>query len=149
MGNIPTYQNPFSIQQPFGFPQQPQGIPSQVQVQPQIIQQPTGLQGRYVSSPDDITPQEVSMGGNPSLFPLADGSAIIAKQWANDGTIKTVRYAAETPKAQDDAPGVTLADIVQQLDDIQEALDALKQPKPASKPARRTTKKEADDDAES
>lgn len=72
------------------------------------------------------------MSSTPSLFPLADGSAIIAKQWANDGTIKTVTYTAELEKK--DEPGITLADISNQLDDMRDILDGLKtQRKPTTR----------------
>lgn len=95
--------------------------------------QPT-ISGRYVTSPEDITPQEVSMGSTPSLFPLVDGSAIIAKQWANDGTIKTIRYSAEIDREE---PQLTLVDIMNQLDNLQDAVNALK-------PKRTTTRKASD-----
>lgn len=99
------------------------------------VNQAPQITGRFVTSVEEITPQEVSMGSVPSLFPLADGSAIIAKQWANDGTIKTVRYSAEV---SEDRPQLTLADIVDQLDTIQDAINALK--------PKRTTRKAATDE---
>lgn len=105
-----------------------------------------GLVGRFVASADEITPQEVSMTSTPSLFPLADGTAIIAKQWSNDGTIKTVRYSAEVDEVRDTAPTVSLMDIANQINDMQDTLDALQkamEKKPAT--TKRTSKKEADD----
>lgn len=107
----------------------------QPQIQPAISAQANQatITGRYVQSANDITPQEVSMGSTPSLFPLVDGSAIIAKQWANDGTIKTVMYTAES---REEAPTLTLMDIADQLSDLKDAVNALK--------PKRTTRKAQD-----
>lgn len=143
MSNYPQYQNPYSLQQGFGQPNFPMIQPQMSAVQPQI-QQPQ-LLGRYVSSADEITPQEVSMGNSPSLFPLADGSAIIAKQWANDGTIKTVRYSAEISDDSNDAPSISLMDVMNQLDDMRDVLNQV-QKSVEKKPTTTRRKKEADDD---
>lgn len=151
MSNFPSYSNPFSMQQMYGQPSLPMIQPQMSSVQPQQIQQ-SQLLGRYVASADEITPQEVSMGNAPSLFPLADGSAIIAKQWANDGTIKTVRYSAELSDDSSDAPSVSLMDVMNQLDDMQDAINALQkslEKKPATTTKRTAAKKEADTDDES
>lgn len=99
------------------------------------VPQATQIAGRFVQTIEEITPQEVSMGSTPSLFPLADGSAIVAKQWANDGTIKTVMYTAES---REEAPTLTLMDIADQLSDLKDAVNALK-------PKRTTTRKAAQD----
>lgn len=103
--------------------------------------QPNALAGRFVSSPDEITPKEVSMSSMPSLFPLVDGSAIIAKQWANDGTIKTVRYSADSKV--EDVPAVTLEDIAGQLDDMRDILDGMKRTQ--RKPTTRKKPEDAED----
>lgn len=127
MNYAPTQFNPYQgFNQGFNQGYQP-SIAPQTNQAPQIA-------GRYVTSADEITPQEVSMGAAPSLFPLTDGTAIIAKQWSNDGTIKTVRYSAEI---EDETPTLTLADIMNQLDNLQDAIDALK--------PKRTTRKAAQD----
>ena len=112
---------PYQPYSQFQYPQYQAYQPAQFQQ----IQQPniqTGISGRFVASPDDITPQEVSMGSTPSLFPLADGSAVIAKQWANDGTIRTVTYSANETV---DVHGPTLADVIERLNDMQTAMDAM------------------------
>lgn len=122
--------NPYQFQPTMGYQQAFQPAISQQQFQTQSST--PQLAGRFVSSPEEITPQEVSMSSTPSLFPLADGSAIIAKQWANDGTIKTVTYTAELETK--DEPGITLADISNQLDDMRDILDGLKtQRKPTTR----------------
>lgn len=149
MPNYPAYVNPFSSQAQF---MQPQQFPMPAMQQPATV---PSLQGRFVPNAEAIMPQEVSMTDTPSLFPIADGSAIVAKQWAADGSIKTTVYvpqAAPEDAQADASPSVSLLDIVEQLDDIQDAIDALKQAqaKPAAKtPAKRTTaKKEAEDAAD-
>ena len=98
--------NPYQPAYPTYLPQQA-AISSQTPVQlpyvtqPQTRQQPmptqqiVNLAGRVVQNEAEITPQEVAMDGSISLFPLADYSTIIAKQWNSDGTIKTLRFVPE------------------------------------------------------
>lgn len=81
--NIPTY-----------FPQtqfQPSQNPVQSSYATQTVPQ-QALHGRIVHSESEITPQEIVMDGTISIFPLADYSMIICKQWKSDGTIQTLRY---------------------------------------------------------
>lgn len=118
----------YQYQQPFGFaPQQPVMQPYQPRM---------GVPGRMVSSADEITPNEVPMDGSLALFPLTDGSAILARSWNRDGTISTVMYAPTQTQEQEDQQGVTLNDIMQELDDIRSLLQ---------KPAKKTTKKVSED----
>lgn len=77
---------------------QPQNNQTQT-MQPILTQQIVNLSGRVVQKETDITPQEVAMDGTISLFPLADYTAIIAKQWNSDGTIKTLRFVPEVVPA--------------------------------------------------
>lgn len=94
---MPQYPN--YRQNPYGQPFRQQPTP-QYQA-PQNTIAPLPLQGRTVQSAEEITPNEVPMDSSVSFFPLADGSAIIAKTWASDGTIKTFRYVMEQPITQD------------------------------------------------
>lgn len=87
----PNYRQNSYGQQPLRQPN-PQQF-QQLQVPP--------LQGRTVQSVEEITPNEVPMDSSVSFFPLADGSAIIAKTWASDGTIKTFRYVLEQQTTQE------------------------------------------------
>lgn len=128
------YQQQFGqpYQQPYQMFYQPPSMPVQ---RPQLF-------GRVIGSADEaITANEVPMD-SAAYFPVQGGREIIAKAWNSDGGITTVRYTAavEEPASGNDSP--TLADIMSQLDDIQ---DMLKQ---AQKPAARktTAKKEADGD---
>ena len=65
---------------------------------------PQGVLGHMITSPDQITPQEIPMDGSISLFPMQDGSAVIGKFWDNNGQIKTIRFIPENveqPRQQD------------------------------------------------
>lgn len=76
----------------YGF-QQPQMQP---QVQPQFqAYQPRQIQGRTVTSPDEITVQEVPSDGSLALFPSADGSCIYGKRWESNGSISTCVYVQQ------------------------------------------------------
>lgn len=55
-----------------------------------------GLPGRAVYAPEEIQPGEVAMNGSISYFPSRDGSAIYAKQWLPNGTIRTLIYRPES-----------------------------------------------------
>lgn len=75
----------------YGF--QPQMQP---QVQPQFqAYQPRQIQGRTVTSPDEITVQEVPSDGSMALFPSADGSCIYGKRWESNGSISTCVYVQQ------------------------------------------------------
>lgn len=121
--------------------------PYQSQYQPYVPQIPTttpavpqtGLTGRMVASPDEITPHDVPMNGQAAYFPSNDGSVIYAKAWNQDGSIATVRYVAEAAEETPSQP--TLFDIANQLQNIEDLLNA--KPKPTAK---RTTKKVAEDE---
>lgn len=85
--------------------------------QPQGYSQ-TGISGRFIANEAEIMPSEVPMNGQPSIFPLHDGSAIIVKSWTSSGTIVTGRYILETPKSQETG-------IDERLTSIEGRLDAL------------------------
>lgn len=89
----PTYKNPYlnNYGQVYNSPQQSYVPPNPPQENQNFIQ------GRIVASAEDITPNEVPMNGNISIFPLADGSCILTKTWSNDGIIKTGLYVPYTP----------------------------------------------------
>lgn len=56
--------------------------------------------GRVVASPDEIQVQEVPTDGTMALFLLSDGSGVIGKRWAPDGSIQTTRFVDEQAPAQ-------------------------------------------------
>lgn len=128
---------------PMAYGQQFQPMIPQAQYQP-TIPTPTaapiqGISGRIISSFDEIAPNDVPMDGTTAYFPMKDGSTIFARAWNRDGSIATVRYAPVADVQDDVQQGPTLADIVDQLNDIQDML----KPKPAQK--RSTAKKEVDE----
>lgn len=116
---------------PFG--QQPNFQPSFQMPQQQ------GINGRVVNNVDEIFPNEVPTNGSVAFFPNSNGSEIYAKAWNPDGKITTIRYVPATEKEQS-TPTVTLTDVMDSLQDIQDLI------KEAKKPARRTTKKETNDE---
>lgn len=77
--------------------------------------------GRVVPSMDQITPGEVPTDGSVGWFPLQDGSAVIAKQWQQDGSISTTRYVPEaTPAAPTQDPLEVINDRISQLFELVE-----------------------------
>lgn len=129
------YQYPFQYGQQFQ-PQQQFALP---------VQQPMpGIMGHMIGSHEEIKPNDVPMNGSPAYFPTQDGSLIYAKAWNPDGSITTVRYAPITEEQPEQQGGPTLIDIMDQLSDIQDAVNALSKPRPVK---RTTTKKETTDDA--
>lgn len=76
--------NPYYQQQRY----QPMEQPSQ---QPlfNAVQRCSTLNGKLVESVDVVKSMDIPMDGSVNYFPLADGSAIVTKQFLNDGTTKT------------------------------------------------------------
>lgn len=125
------YGNPYGYQ---GFQQAyQQQVP-----QPVISQQPR-LSGRTVQSLLDVTPSDVAMDGGTSWFPAADGSAVWAKAWTPDGTIRTTVYAPVAPEpapAQGEAANPVLDAILERLTAIEAAVTVKgKKRKEADEPA--------------
>lgn len=82
-GGYPQFQQQYQQQ----YPQQYQ------QYQP--TWQPRQIQGRTVSSPDEITVQDVPSDGSLALFPSSDGSCIYGKRWESNGSISTCVYVQQ------------------------------------------------------
>ena len=55
-------------------------------------QMPRGINGKVVQSVEMITANDVPMDGSAAFFPMQDMSAILAKSWNADGTIRTIVY---------------------------------------------------------
>lgn len=126
---------PYQFQPTFMMPSQAQWMPQMQSMPsiPQMAQVPT-LTGRFIKSIEEVQPNDVPMNGSAAIFPADDLSVIYARAWNNDGTISTVRYM---PVINEDEPdqtqGITLQDLMDQLDNIQDLL----------KPKRTTTRKTA------
>lgn len=115
MANYPAYQpltayQPANLQYSNGIPTEqyqaqpvyPQYNPYQQRpYQPSLVPQPQPVQqnatvpqvrGRIVTREEEITPNEVLMDGQVSLFPLADYSCIVAKLWDSNGQMQTFKF---------------------------------------------------------
>lgn len=86
------------------------------------------LSGRQVKSQSEIMPNEVSMDGSISLFPMSDYSAIYAKQWNSDGTINTVKFVPESTETTEKID--PMAQITERLDRIEKMLAKSQYKKP-------------------
>lgn len=120
---------------------QPQYVPSyQPPAQVQTSTRPVSpITGRVVSSPDEITVQEVPTDGSIAWFPAQDGSCVYGKRWTPDGSITTLRYVpeeggAERQRDRIDVLGDRIDELRDMVEDMSERL-----------PRRRARK--ADDDA--
>lgn len=96
----------------FGTPWVPSMVNQPVNSQPSVSQQQapamTGIRGKIIKTPDEITPQDVPMDGSSAIFPIIDGSAIILKGWDANGSIKTIRYVPEKTEEASKEPHITL-----------------------------------------
>lgn len=141
--------------------QQPRMQQSQIeQMQPvnQFQQQmPRGVNGRVVQSVEMITANDVPMDGSAAFFPMQDMSAILAKSWNADGTIKTVVFkpineTASQDSAQNqenlkfDLSDGTVAAFMNRFDELSERLEQLEFSvnKTVSKSSTQSTKRKAD-----
>lgn len=141
--NMGTYPNPYQgsvynpsstlypqIQQPpmlrnFSTPQTPTQPPAP-------MPQPSPITGRVVNSLNDVFPNDVPGDGTVALFPQSDYSVIYAKQWNTDGSISTIKYV---PEVQNEATneqqvgGVAMTDIMDQLNNIEDLVKNIRQPR--------------------
>lgn len=153
----PAYQqygyNPY-FQQP--RMQQPQIEPLQTTNQFQQQLQ-SGINGRVVQSVEMITANDVPMDGSAAFFPMQDMSAILAKSWNADGTIKTVIFKPinETVPQNEiqnkenlkiDLSDGTVSAFMDRFDELSERLEQLEVSinKTAPKSSAQSTKRKAD-----
>lgn len=117
---INPYGNPgYPPYTAYAYPQQQTTISSQPSFQPSQGYSQSGISGRFVANEAEIMPSEVPMNGQPSIFPLHDGSAIIVKSWTSNGTIATGRYIFDAPKQQTQGVDERLAAIEGRLDALE------------------------------
>lgn len=91
----------------------------QYQYQPPAQQAPMTQQsifGRMVNEESEIMPNEVPMDGTIAFFPRVDLSAIIAKQWVQDGTIKTVTFVPVIQEASTTTHTMSIDELAQSMD---------------------------------
>lgn len=83
------------------------------------------IPGKMVMNENAITPQDIPMDGNVSLFPQADWKCIWAKWWNSNGMICTCKFVPEetnaiTEKAEEN---LTIQDLKKQLDKIERMIE--------------------------
>ena len=105
---------------------QPQVQPSYAaQTVPQPQQAPRIQMGRVVSSPNEISAQDVSQDGSMTLFPDVNGQVIYGRSWQPNGSITETRFITE--QRQDDAQQADpFALIMDDLSDLKDGIDDLK-----------------------
>ena len=120
-------------------------------------QMPRGINGKVVQSVEMITANDVPMDGSAAFFPMQDMSAILAKSWNADGTIRTIVYEPRQGKNQQKgnlpesenlklclSDEVTVA-LMQRFDELSERLCQIEQsiPKAAAKQLQPKKKEES------
>lgn len=117
----PNYQFPQPSLSKFGPNPAPSPLPAF----------PKPIQGRIVSSYDDILMGDVPQDNSIALFPLEDYSCIYAKQWSKNGQgFDEIRYVPEPMTQQQEESGVTLAQIMDKMNNIETMLNQLNQRQP-------------------
>lgn len=84
MQPYPTYQNYLN------YPQQNQPMYPYGNIMQQMASQ--NIAGRTVADFSEITASEIPMDGRSAIFPKSDLSEIVVKNWAADGTIRTIAF---------------------------------------------------------
>ena len=139
-----SWQNPYiPYNQQYTNPYQQQSDAQQMQPnyqQAPVPQQIKGINGRIIGNVNEVTPNEVPMDGNVSLFPLNDYSCIYAKMWNTDGTIQTIKFIPVVENAQETKQTQQLTDA--HYNNILERLDKIEQMLTPKKTNSRATKKE-------
>lgn len=130
MNNSPIYgNNPYY---PSYSSFSPSYIPPNSSFQPPSVQ-PSLINGRSVSSIDEITAGEVPLNGSLAVFPKTDGSIIYVKSTNGNGTIDT-KYYIPAPEgftenvdaaSVDQTPAVSNQDIMNMMIDFKNQLDNL------------------------
>ena len=120
-------------------------------------QMPRGINGKVVQSIEMITANDVPMDGSAAFFPMQDMSAILAKSWNADGTIRTIVYEprqgqnhpkGNLPESENLKLGLSdevTAALMQRFDELSERLCQIEQsiPKDAAKQLQPKKKEEA------
>lgn len=120
-------------------------------------QMPRGINGKVVQSVEMITANDVPMDGSAAFFPMQDMSAILAKSWNADGTIKTVIFKPINENVPQneiqnkenlkfDLSEGTVAAFMDRFDELSERLEQLELSvnKTTSKSSTQSTKRKAD-----
>lgn len=76
-----------------------------------VLRAPTypPINGRTITTEQEITPRDIPMDGSVTYFPLADFSAIIGKYWDDTGTLRKMCFVRADESNQNGSEnGVTL-----------------------------------------
>jgi len=85
------------------------------------------LLGKVVDSVEVVKATDIMFDGSVNYFPLADGSAIITKQYQNDGTTKMTIYKPVQEEAKEMPKYVTIEEVKKEINNIDlSELDDLK-----------------------
>lgn len=90
-----------------------------------VINPSNNIPVRVVFSPEQIAPQEIPTNGTPALFPLSDGSKIIARSLAGSGLFEERIYVLQPQNVlPDDQNKVSEFDqVMTRLGNIEESLN--------------------------
>ena len=113
-----NYFNPYQNQyMPNNYNSYYQNQPrAQEQYQPYVRQ--SGLQGKVVTSIDEVKAIDIPLDGSTSFFALADGTAIVTKQLQQDGKSKTIIYVPQEEEKQAETKYITENDLKAQFGDF-------------------------------
>lgn len=119
-------------QQIFG-PGPQQTPPQQQQAQQPMMQSPmtqrqtapAHINGRVVSSHDEIAPNEIPMNGEFCYFPSSDGQTIYAKRWDSNGNIQNETFVRQMQNLPNGTNGASDAPEDEYLTRIMEQLNAI------------------------
>lgn len=128
MFNNYGYNPYYPQQQRFQNVEQPNQPPMMTTYQPPIqLTKPTTLLGKAVESIDVVKATDIPFDGSVSYFPLADGTAIVTKQFQNDGTTKTTIYKPIKEEEKDLPKYATIEEVKKEINNIDlSELDDLK-----------------------
>lgn len=109
------YNNPYYSQMNnrYTMPSQPTYIPPIIPTNNQ-----TSLLGKTVENVEVVKVTDIPFDGSVSYFPLADGTAIVTKQFQNDGTTKTTIYKPVKEEEKESPKYVTLEEVKKEINNI-------------------------------
>lgn len=86
---------------------------------------PSNIPVRVVFSPEQIAPQEIPTNGTPALFPLNDGSCIIARSLLENGRFDERVYVLQTNNASENqqSQNSEFEQVMKRLGNIEESLN--------------------------
>lgn len=130
-GSQPWYMAPWTLPMqnqnvqttPVNTPQQTFNWNRPIQPQPQTY---NILSGRIIANPQEIRPNEVSMDGSLSLFPMNDGSCIYVKSWGADGNIQTIKFIPDPQNSQQSQGPSEFDQMMDRLTSIEASIESLR-----------------------